>query len=102
MRRTYLIDVLINERGALDAGTLGLWLGSDGFCLTSQELAELLNLSRRTVEIWRCEAGPRPRHLRARLIEAELILRRQGRQPAAMRRAIPRPRRRTGASPAPA
>lgn len=79
MNREFLIDRLIAERGTLDADTLRLWQGSDGYEITSPELAQILGLSVRTVQCWRRETGPRPRHLHARLIEAEIVLRAQQR-----------------------
>lgn len=88
----YLIDKLTAERGALDADTIRLWMGSGGMTVSCPELARVLDLSTHTIQCWRRPAGPRPRHLRARLIEAELALRDRRR----------RERRRAGASPAPA
>lgn len=89
----HLIDKLIADRGTIDAEAVRLWMGSDGFDVCSSELARLLGLTTHTVQCWRRESGPRPRHLRARLIEAEIMLREQRRQGRRTRRA---------ASPAPA
>lgn len=76
MTHQFIVDRMIEQAGGeLSADAVRLVMGSGGLRVSCPELARILDVSPHTVWTWRRADKTRPRHLRARLIEAELLLR---------------------------